>query len=131
MYGTRDAGMLWEMVYTDALKAVGFVQGVASPCCFHHPAWGVAVVVHGDDFTALETPEGLDKSEQEMCSAFACKLEGRIGHEATDLKEVRVLNRMLYLTQQGLHDEADPRHVEMLARSLGLDAPGTRPSPQG
>ena len=40
MYGTRDAGMLWEMVYTDALKAAGFTQGVASPCCFHHPQWG-------------------------------------------------------------------------------------------
>ena len=31
MYGTRDAGMLWEMVYTEALKSVGFSQGVASP----------------------------------------------------------------------------------------------------
>ena len=40
VYGTRDAGMLWEMVYTEALKSAGFIQGVASPCCFFHPAWG-------------------------------------------------------------------------------------------
>ena len=32
MYGTRDAGMLWEMVYSQALKDAGFKQGIASPC---------------------------------------------------------------------------------------------------
>ena len=37
-----------------------------------------------------------------------------------------LLNRILHLTDRGLHYEADPRHVEMLARSLGLDAPGTK-----
>ena len=40
IYGTRDAGAIWEQVYTDALVALGFVQGSASPCCFHHPLWG-------------------------------------------------------------------------------------------
>ena len=78
------------------------------PVAFTTRHGGVAVVVHGDDFTALGTSEGLDKYEQAMCSAFGCKLKGRIGHEATDLKEVRVLNKALHLTQQGLHYEADP-----------------------
>lgn len=41
MYGTRDAGMLWEMAYADALRKVGVVQGTASPCCVHHPSWGL------------------------------------------------------------------------------------------
>ena len=30
MYGTRDAGALWEQCYADALCAMGFVQGKAS-----------------------------------------------------------------------------------------------------
>ena len=55
MYGTRDAGAIWESCY------VGFVQGSASPCCFWHPEWHVSVVVHGDDFTALGTDAALDK----------------------------------------------------------------------
>ena len=36
MYGTRDAGAIWEGVYVSALTSMGFVQGSASPCCFHH-----------------------------------------------------------------------------------------------
>ena len=43
-----------------------------------HPAWGVSVVVHGDDFTALGTPDGLDKYEQGMAEAFECKLKGAV-----------------------------------------------------
>ena len=41
MYGTRDAGAIWEATYTEILKKIGFVQGASSPCCFHHAAWGV------------------------------------------------------------------------------------------
>ena len=86
----------------------------------------MSVVVHGDDFTALGTSQGLDKYEQAMSSAFDCKLKGRLGHEKGDLQEARVLNRILSVTSQGMHYEADPRHVELLARALGLDAPGSK-----
>ena len=57
MYGTRDAGAIWESCYTKCLVDLGFVQGAASPCCFTHPEWKVSVVVHGDDFTALGSPD--------------------------------------------------------------------------
>ena len=40
MYGTRDAAGIWESCYSNALVAIGFVAGSASPCCFHHPKWG-------------------------------------------------------------------------------------------
>ena len=40
MYGTRDAGALWEATYTKILLDLGFKQGLASPCCFHHADWG-------------------------------------------------------------------------------------------
>ena len=55
VYGTRDAGSIWEDVYRSALEAMGFKSGVASPCCFTHKARGLSIVVHGDDFTALGT----------------------------------------------------------------------------
>ena len=82
--------------------------------------------MHGDDFTALGTAEGLDKYEKHMCSSFECKLKGRLGYDQGDIQEVRVLNRILHLTKQGLHYEADPRHVEMLAKQLGLDYSNTK-----
>ena len=121
MYGTRDAGEIWEACYTDALIAMGFTQGLASSCCFDHAKWGVSVVVHGDDFTALGTDEGLDHYEKGMQAAFEVKPKGRLGRGPNDPKEMRILNRYVRITERGLSYEADPRHVELLARSLGLE----------
>ena len=57
MNGTRDAGAIWESCYSRALASLGFEQGKASPGCFYHRDWQVAVVVHGDDPTALGTAD--------------------------------------------------------------------------
>ena len=70
MYGTRDAGAIWESCYTTCLVNLGFEQGKASPCCFRHPIWGISVVVHGDDFTAIGTAGALDKYEAGMQETF-------------------------------------------------------------
>ena len=51
MYGTRDAGPIWEGCYVDCLLQIGFTQVAASPCCFYHPLWDVSVIVHGNDFS--------------------------------------------------------------------------------
>ena len=53
VYGTRDAGAIWEDCYADALQGCGFTRGVANPCCFYHADRNLMVVVHGDDFTAV------------------------------------------------------------------------------
>ena len=121
MYGTRDAGAIWEACYATCLVDLGFTQGVASPCCFEHREWGVSVVVHGDDFTALGTSEGLDKYEAGMKASFDCKLKGRLGTGPNDCKEMRVLNRIVRVTEDGLLYEADPRHAEMLIKAFHLD----------
>ena len=121
MYGTRDAGAIWESVYTDTLLQMGFIQGIASPCCFVHREWNLQLVVHGDDFTCLGTDASLDKWESAMSAAFQVKLKGRIGHDDHDKKSMRVLNRLLTVVSNGLIYEPDPRHIELLARSLGLE----------
>ena len=79
MYGTRDAGAIWETVYTDALISLGFKQGFASPCCFSDADLEVPVVVHGNDFTALGCVASLDVYERGMKNLFEIKLTGRIG----------------------------------------------------
>ena len=43
---------------------------------------------------------------------------GRLGNGAGDVQEVRLLNRVIRWTPQGLLYEADPRHAEQLARDL-------------
>ena len=132
MYGTRNAGAIWESCYVNCLVGMGFVQGSASPCCFVHPEWEVSVVVHGNDFSALGTDIALDKYEAGLCKSFECKMRGRLGEEPKDLKEIRMLNRIIRITPTGLLYEADPRHAELLAKSMGLDTcktvatPGTK-----
>ena len=121
MYGTRDAGAIWEQCYVDCLINLGFTQGVASPCCFYHEKWDISVVVHGDDFTALGTDEALDLYEAGMKKAFEIKIRGRLGTDEKDDKEIRILNRILRITPKGLEYEADPRHVELLAKALNLE----------
>ena len=73
MYDTRDAGAIWESCYTDRLVGMGFVQGVASTCCFEHKEWKMSAVVDGDDFTALSTSKELVKFNEGMKKTYGCK----------------------------------------------------------
>ena len=119
-YGTRDAAHLRENCYSDALVEIGFVACKASPCCFYHPLSEVSVVVHGHDFNALGCDESLDAYEQGLKKHFEIKLRGRLGTEKGDDREIRILNKIHNITESGLTYEAVPRHVEMLARDMGL-----------
>ena len=73
-HGTCDAGAIWEATYTKVLKDLGFTQGTSSPCCFLHKKWGLALCVHGDDFTTLGPDWALDLYEQGMQKAFGVDL---------------------------------------------------------
>ena len=121
-YGTRDAGAIWEDTYRGALEEMGFESGVASPCCFFHPGRNISLVVHGDDFTSLGVQADLDWMEKELALHFELKIRGRIGEDCSGPPHIRILNRIVTLTKDGLVYEADPRHVDLLAGSLGLTA---------
>ena len=47
---------------------------------------------------------------------------GRLGGDASDAQEIRVLNRIIRWTAEGLEYEADPRHAELLVSFLGDEA---------
>ena len=121
VYGTRDAGAIWEECYASALVDMGFTRGVASPCCFFHSDLRLMVVVHGDDFTCLGPKKNIIHYEDQLASRFEIKRRGHIGESDGCIKEIRILNRILRLTDNGLRYEADPRHAEMLVKALGLD----------
>ena len=72
-------------------------------------------MVHGDDFTALGTRHGLDLYEAGMKSAFDVKLRGRIGTLPGDIKELKIMNRILRLNDGGSSYDADTRRVELLS----------------
>jgi hypothetical protein len=79
------------------------------------------VVVHGDDFTCLGPKKSIVEYEDQLASRFEIKRRGHIGESEGCIKEIRILNRILRLTDEGLRCEADPRHAEMLVKALGLD----------
>ena len=128
VYGTRDAGAIWEDTYRGALEEMGFASGNASPCCFYHQERHLSVVVHGDDFTTLGLDGDLDWFETELARNFELKLRGRLGEGTTDT-ELRILNRVVSITKDGLVYEADPRHSDLLVTSLGLTAANSTLTP--
>eukprot|EP00969_Alexandrium_andersonii_P007431 323775-Alexandrium_andersonii.AAC.1 len=53
-----------------------------------------------------------------MNEKFMCEVEGRLGGDAKDSQEVRLLNRITRWTPEGLLYEADLRRAEQLLRDL-------------
>ena len=120
VYGTRDAGAIWEDCYADALVELGFRRGIANPCCFYHVERDIMVVVHGDDFTALGGHDDIMWYEDLLATKFEIKRRGHLGEGPGCVKEMRILNRIVRLTQDGLRYKADPRHAEMLIKAMDL-----------
>ena len=129
VYGTRDAGAIWEDCYRNALEDMGFISGVASPCCFVRKTNGLSVVVHGDDFTIIGTDPQLDWFQNELAKNFEIKIRARLGEGCPGDNEVTILNRVVKITPTGLTYEADPRHAELLAQSLGLSSSNSVATP--
>ena len=95
MYGTRRVAEGWRDEYSSRLRDAGFVQGMASPCVFHHPQRKIAVSVHGDDFTATRTKKQPDWFEAKLREHYELTVEGRLGVGDKDDKEATVLNRVI------------------------------------
>ena len=94
VYGTRDAGNIWEDTYTQVLINMGFEPGASNPCILYHKLRDITIVVHGDDFTALAVDADLDWYESKLAESFELTLRGRLG-EGTSAKEIRILNRVV------------------------------------
>ena len=120
VYGTRDAGALWEDTYRAALEGMEFKSGVASPCIFSHADRDLVCVVHGDDFTTLENDDNINWYEAELAKHFELKLRGRLGCDCPGDNEIRILNRIIRITDRGLEYETDPRYVEVIVESVQL-----------
>ena len=121
MYGTRDAAKNWEYEYVEWLMSIGFVSGRASPCVFYHAVKGLRLMVHGDDFTILGYEQDLDWFRRQISDKYEVKFRGRIGPDANDEKSIRILNRVVEWTENGLRNEADQRHADLIAKKLGFE----------
>eukprot|EP00969_Alexandrium_andersonii_P272777 12056161-Alexandrium_andersonii.AAC.1 len=57
---------------------------------------------------------------------FMSKVEGKLGGGPQDLQEVRLLNRIIRWTKEGLRYQADLRHAEQLLRDLLAPGKGAK-----
>ena len=98
-------------------RGLGFKRGRASSCLYWHEDRDITVFVHGDDFVTLGLLENCRWLRQKLLEQWQLKRSGALGVE---VNEVRILNRILTRCDWGYQLEADPRHVEIITRSLGL-----------
>ena len=77
-------------------------------------------MVHGDDFVAVGDPKSLAETEAALSKKYNIKTE-TLGADKDDLKEIKVLNKIIRLSDGGPELEADPRHAELVVRELGVD----------
>ena len=63
----------------------------------------------------------LEEVTANLKEVWLIKVRATLGPEATDDKEVSILNRIIRWTEDSLLYEADPRHVEKLLRDAGLE----------
>ena len=132
MYGTRDAAQNWYTEYSNRLVEMGFTQGKASPCVFHHIPRGIRTYVHGDDYVSTGTPESLTWMNNELEKNYQVKTQ-ILGPKEGQLQQVKILNRVVtWDDKRGIGYEADPRHIEIIKQQLSLEeatvvtTPGTK-----
>ena len=53
-------------------------------------------------------------------------IRGRLGPDKHDDKIIRILNKCITWTKDGIQYESDPRHAELLLRELGIPIDGKR-----
>ena len=93
---------------------------MANTCMFMHTVRRIMVVVHGDDFVCLGEDADIEWFNEQMATAYEHKRVGNIGPELNDDKSMKILNRVLTWTDEGLEFEADQRHAEIVVQMLGL-----------
>ena len=76
-------------------------------------------MVHGDDLISTGTDADLQWFESILKKDFETKTNN-IGPEKDDKKELKVLNRIIRYTDEGIELEADLRHAELIVQQLGL-----------
>lgn len=123
--GTRDAPQDWEWTCTQFMESIGFTPGLGSTCVFYHGERDIRCIIHGDDFTILGSEEQLNWFREHMQGKFLMKVKARLGPNTADDKEVRILNRVITWTDQGILYEADQRHTDLILKDLGLQ-PGSK-----
>ena len=94
-----------------------------------HPDRCLRCAVNGDDFTTCGLKDQLGWFKEQLGKQNELTEGARFGPGKDDVKEGRVLNRVVRWTPDGLEYEADPRQAEKFITECGLDGANTVVTP--
>lgn len=109
----------------------GFARGRSSFCNFHCVGGGLRVTVHGDDFATVGPRQALELFSSCFDSRCECKHKA-FGPYNGEECSIRVLNRIVIWSNEGIEHDAGQRHGEILIEQLTFEeakpvvAPGDR-----
>ena len=92
--------MNWQEEVAKEMGKWGFRRGTYNPCLYAHDEWKVQVFLHGDDFASVGNRKSLRMFLQKLESRFEIKTSV-IGMGVGEVREARVLNRILRITELG------------------------------
>ena len=115
LYGTRDASANWQEEVIKCMREWGFEVSRFNTCMFQHKTREIRCLVHGDDFVSVGHPDELRWMKTKLSQRFEIKtsMVGMNTHDG-EIKEARILNRVIRVTPQGWEYEADQRHADLI-----------------
>lgn len=120
LHGTGDAAMDWQDEFTSTFVNSGFVNGRTSPRNFHHPVRQISVFVHRDDFTPTGPKQQLTWFKTILDHIYECKRHSP-GPDKDEEDSIRLLNRVVCWSNDGITYEVDQRHVEVILNQFRLN----------
>ena len=89
-------------------------------------------LVHGDDFVCAWEVEQLAWFKKKLKERFEIR-STTVGtnQSAGEVREARILNRIIRITEEGWEYEADQRHADLIVKETGADKLSTLTHPGG
>ena len=116
------------------MRGVGFEQSQFSPSIYYHRRRSLRTLVHGDDFMTTGQREDAEWFKRELNKRFSVSATV-VGNGDDEVREARLLGRLVRWTEQGWEAEADLRHAQLLVQGMkletakGVKSPGEDPKP--
>ena len=98
-----------------------YVKGKTSPCLFKHATSGGMASIHGDDFVVGGPGTHLKDLKKAICGKYKAEVRAILGPETADDKSVVMLGRIIEWKEHRVDVEADPRHVELILKEMGME----------
>ena len=128
LYGTRDAAANFQREVRKVMREAGFEVGKYNVSTYYHARRQLRTLVHGDDFVTVGSREDVKWFRERLDQRFQLKTSV-VGRGQGEVKETRILNRVLRVTQEGWEYEADQRHGELIIQTLAMEGAKTVVSP--